>query len=258
MYEAGNYKSFGDTKFIPRLPKEVFVQIVKAIGSPEAIELFFSIKDSVYSCEPEESLLIGHVEKGHVSGYYSKTVTQLEIEKVHELLSKHGISSLNTRLFKPSPNVLQVRVASAFDKPPLHFEMDPYQVQVVFGDFQSCMAKAAVYMQEALKYVANDTQKAMVEAYIESFQTGSMEAHRTSQKHWIKDKGPVVESCIGFIETYRDPAGVRAYWEGFVAVVNKEMSLKFEKLVNGAPDFIPMLPWGPAFEKDVYDFRFIV
>lgn len=60
-------------------------------------------------------------------------------------------------------------------------------------------------MKEALKYVANDTQKRMVEKYIEHFNTGDIDAHKDSQREWVKDLGPVVESNIGWIETYIDP-----------------------------------------------------
>ena len=62
----------------------------------------------------------------------------------------------------------------------------------------------------------------MIDEYIESFTTGSIEAHKNSQKSWVKDIGPVVETNIGWIEVYVDPSNTRAYFEGWVAIVNKE------------------------------------
>jgi len=43
--------------------------------------------------------------------------------------------------------------------------------------------------------------------------------------------------------------GVRAEWEAWVAVVDKELSRSFASLVDCAPELLPRLPWGPAFEK---------
>ncbi len=61
-----------------------------------------------------------------------------------------------------------------------------------------------------------------------------------------------METNIGFIETYADPLAQRGEWEGFVAVVDKESTKKFEALVNVAPEFISKLPWTKEFEKDKF------
>ena len=92
----------------------------------------------------------------------------------------------------------------------------------------------------------------MLAGYIESFSTGSIPAHKAASRHWVKDIGPVVESYIGFIETYVDPYGGRAEWEGFTAIVDKALSAKYEVLVNDAPQLIKALPWGKEFEVDTF------
>lgn len=39
---------------------------------------------------------------------------------------------------------------------------------------------------------------------------------------------------------------------GFTAIVNKELSSKYEVLVDSAPKLIKDLPWGPDFEVDAF------
>lgn len=86
------------------------------------------------------------------------------------------------------------------------------------------MKKVVDNMQNAVNYAQGDHQKKMVEHYVKHFHYGNVEVHKDSQREWIKDVGPVVETNIGFIETYLDPSGARAEFEGFVAVVDKKTS----------------------------------
>ncbi|KAI9255230.1 peptidase family M49-domain-containing protein [Phascolomyces articulosus] len=239
-----NYKSFGDEKFIPRIPAEDFEKIVQAAGK----QLTSEVKQEIYNVE--KNTLLGFPEDGHLSGYYSQDMTKADIRLVQEFLEEQQIEPLNTRVFKTDEGYKLVTASSKVAESRKYTLNDGKQLEISFGDFQEEMAKVAENIRQAAAYGANEHQTEMCEAYYESFTTGSVEAHMESQRHWLKDLGPNVETNIGFVETYRDPQGVRAEWEGFVAMVNKEQTIKFGNLVDQAPTFVSRLPWPSTFERE--------
>uniref|UniRef100_A0A7S3IRZ9 dipeptidyl-peptidase III n=1 Tax=Strombidium inclinatum TaxID=197538 RepID=A0A7S3IRZ9_9SPIT len=57
---------------------------------------------------------------------------------------------------------------------------------------------------------------------------------------------------MGWIETYIDPENTRGYFEGWVAIVNKDQSKKFGDLVAASEEIIPLFPWPKEMEKDSF------
>ena len=206
--------------------------------SPEAFEHYRKCKESIYADKNRPALMhLGFPGDGHMSNYYpdSPSISQEEIETLGEFLGKKGLLPENTRIRETESNDYEVLIASALSNPPselidvrsdsqdanISWTLDNgSKISLIFGDHQEEMAKIALHIKKAGAHAANDTQKQMMDAYAKSFGSGSLLAFKESQKLWVKDLGPEVESNIGFIETYRDPAGIRGEWEGFVAMVS--------------------------------------
>ncbi|KAK6353832.1 hypothetical protein TWF730_008255 [Orbilia blumenaviensis] len=252
LANLGNYKSFGDQKFVPRIPVETFTKIASI--TPEAAKIWEGIKEQVYQITPEGITLLGYPPE-HMSAYYpdSPAITKADIETCGETFVSNGVLVEHTRLKQLKDGNFEMLVASEKTGEGSTYETkDGRKITTVYGDHSEEMKVMADELDGARKSALNDTQEKMMEEYVKSFREGSLEAHKESQRYWIKDIGPTIETNIGFIETYRDPAGTKAYFEGWVAVVNKERTKVFGKLVERAGDFIPKLPWSKEFEKDKF------
>uniref|UniRef100_A0A8C5FLM6 Dipeptidyl peptidase 3 n=1 Tax=Gadus morhua TaxID=8049 RepID=A0A8C5FLM6_GADMO len=247
----GNYKSFGDTKFIPNLPKDKLKALVFASQSfkeqPGEMEaLCDSCSSALFSLEDKQKQL-GLGSKG-ITTYFSGNCVLEDAELAQKFLDSQVSCWLPFRAFCSSQ--------------PDHFH---FHFHISFIQYKSCqISESDIEWQQINEQVneqtlhnlqcahaASENQKKMLEGYRRSFTFGSI-AHKEGSRFWIKDKGPTVESYIGFIESYRDPFGSRGEFEGFVAVVNKAMSERFAKLVSSAEVLLPELPWPRDFEKDTF------
>ena len=45
-------------------------------------------------------------------------------------------------------------------------------------------------------FASNAHEKSMLECYIRSFKTGSVGDHKEGSRHWIRNKGPIVETYV--------------------------------------------------------------
>ncbi|OAQ91911.1 dipeptidyl peptidase III [Purpureocillium lilacinum] len=261
----GNYKSFGDSKFIPRCSEKSVAAL--AATSPEASKFYEATGGAIFSSDKQALMHLGFPDAGHLSEYYpgSPDITKAEIEAVSAWMEAKNLLPENTRLRKAG-DTFEILIASSATSVPssggdigkdtsFTVEDGPLKgktIKLVYGDYSKEMAAIAKNTQKAAENADNETQKSMYTNYTDSFANGSLEAYKNAQRDWIKDKGPMVESNIGFVETYRDPAGVRGEWEGFASMVNLERTRAFKALVENAPKLIPLLPWGKDFEKDKF------
>jgi dipeptidyl-peptidase-3 len=169
---------------------------------------------------------IGFPDNEGSSSYYSSNISHADAKLIDDFCLSINLSPLNTRLFKLSETEYELRIASLHHDEKVtpylkEYDYEGKKITVSAGDFQAFMQKIVHHMEEAKKHVSNDNQGGMVQSYVDHFKHGDVDKHKDSQRYWIKDVGPIVETNIGYIETYLDPLGARAEFEGFVSIVDK-------------------------------------
>ncbi|KAJ9657449.1 hypothetical protein H2198_004324 [Neophaeococcomyces mojaviensis] len=272
LSNIGNYYGRGDQKFVPRISQSTFEKL--ATISHEAGRLKEHIGTAMLA---ESPFSLGYPSESTQSQYYpegSRRMTEKQISALSRLMEKAKLWPENTRLQHTEDehqrnfiDVLQASVETD-DIPKViadDFEIEHstrYCVRLKRGDFAPVLRKMCEELEKAIEYAKDDKQRKIIREYVRSFETGDLEAYRESQRLWITDITPRVENIFGFVEPYRDPAGVRSEFEALVAIENPEESRALQRLVDRSDTFIKRLPWarhqtdnngkGP-FEKGLFE-----
>ncbi|KAH7304979.1 peptidase family M49-domain-containing protein [Stachybotrys elegans] len=261
LSNIGNYYGSGDQKFVPTVSHHALG--ILASRSPKLARLYSEFKDSVFAVPP---FGLGFPGSNTQSSYYpGLPISRDEISLVAAAMDANKIFPENTRMTKDDQGVLHVHQASVLTEGIKVLAGDPTKgtaiVKLLRGDHAPDLAKVCESLVHASSHAANETQRTMLAQYVESFTTGSLDMYRDSQRSWIADKAPKVENIFGFVEPYRDPAGVRAEFEGLVAIADAHETKLLTKLVMESDKFIRRLPWvrghdndgkGP-FEKNLFE-----
>jgi len=133
---------------------------------------------------PSFSTLTLSYSKGHISNYYlGQLTTKEEVYAIQAASEKLGIDILNTRVRKDGPSDFTLLVASADKNKDAKEESISINGQTVtlvieYGDHSEAMRRAADALKKAKEYAANEHQASALACYIQSFETGDIEAHK--------------------------------------------------------------------------------
>lgn len=204
------------------------------------------------------------------SQYYpgAQRLQRREIANISRLMEQEGVYPENTRIRKDlaesGETVYALMIASIEDagSSTKAFENSEIQVRLEHGDHKDELTNIRRELQYAALFAGNEKQKQSLDCYIQSFETGDLNHYRSALEFWVHDVAPKVEHIIGFVEPYRDPYGIRAEFEGLVAIADPNETAVLRKLVKYSDKFIKQLPWATAqtendgkgpFEKSLFE-----
>ncbi|KAJ6084950.1 hypothetical protein N7499_004579 [Penicillium canescens] len=264
LSNIGNYFADGGKKIIPNISADAIGRLAR--HSNETKSLLDKVIEPMLSTTPSS---FGYPSDNSQANYYpgEHRITRHEVGVISKVLEAHNIEPENTRVMKGYEgnkrifDILQASADTEFIAQWDELDGDDVVVRILSGDHHKEMSKICESLVRAKEFASNETQVNIIDHYVESFRTGSLQAFRESQKEWVKDKSPVVEAMLGFVEPYRDPHGVRGEWEGIVCISDPIESLRLNQLVEKSDTFIRLMPWalpgsnngkGP-FEKELFE-----
>lgn len=246
-FSNGIHHHYGMDKFLPEFSQNYFETAVKSID-PKQLPLYAFdnstdqlLKELVpVMFDPSIHAKRVNQAKGEdliatsANNYY-EGVTQDEVEKFYGAQKDTNDASpisygLNSKLVKEGNQLVE-------------------KTWKIGGMYSPAIEKITYWLKKAKEVAENDAQKATIEKLIAFYETGDLKTFDDYSITWVKDTTSHIDFLNGFIETYGDPLGMKASWEGIVNFKNLEATKRTEVLSENAQWFEDHSPVDTRFKK---------
>lgn len=117
------------------------------------------------------------------------------------------------------------------------------------GLYATSLRRICLHLDKAQEYAENDRQRDIICLLTDFYRTGSLETFDRYAIEWIGETEGEVDFVNGFTEVYGDPLGLKASWEGYVNILDKEATHRTELLCGNAQWFEDNSPVDARFKK---------
>ena len=183
-------------------------------------------------CQSGEDLL-----QGSASNYYGEDVTQQEAEDYYNTLKAQA----------PNPDE---PVAYGMNSRLEHRDGTLHEnVYRLGGLYTKAIEHICEELALARQYAENVQQQKVIDLLLEFYKSGDLETFDRYTIEWVKETEGFVDFINGFTETYGDPLGLKASWEGYVNYRDRDATKRADLLSANAQWFEDHSPVDERFKK---------
>mgnify|MGYP000069643777 FL=1 len=173
--------------------------------------------------------------KTSACNYYGDGVTQTEAETFYNTMKQEGdprpvMYGMNSRLVKADGKLKE-------------------KVWKSGGLYSAAIDRIIFWLEKAADVAENGKQAEVLRKLIEFYRTGDLKTFDEYTILWVQETEAMVDFTNGFTETYGDPLGLKASWEGYANFKDLEATARTEKLSANAQWFEDHSPVDDRFKK---------
>lgn len=247
FFANGIHHHYSSDKFKPEFSEDYFENLIRNTNAEklplvqkqtaeELIELLTPVifDEKLFERKVEQLAGTDMVSESAVNFY--EGVTQEEVEQYYsariDTTEEHPVSTgLNSKIVKINGKLTE-------------------EVYKSGGKYGEAIDEIIKWLEKAKNVAENEMQTKELDLLIEYYKTGDLGKWDEYNVAWAKNTDRMIDYINGFIETYEDPLGMKASWEGTVNYTDLEASKRTKIITENAQWFEDNSPIQPEYRKE--------